>query len=277
MSDLERRLQDKTLQVYLYLLKKKEPSGIREIQRDLSLSSPSVAEYQVDKLVRLGIASKDSYGRVRLVRKVRVKALDSYVNFGRFTVPRLAFYATLFSAIAPLYALIAGPSLYGVAVPAAAAGLFWFETWKVWRYSLLERAARPGQSEAQGSSMWPSLAPGIVALAVFAAAGVFLFYYVVPAHPAGISVGTGDYGIPAASSNGPTSDESAEISRQKVLAAGGGAAMLPDFASTLLLFAAAAVVGFVGYVMFRCRCCPDVRTGQPIAVRNAGLSAARCK
>lgn len=140
ISDLECKLQGRTLQVYLYLLKKKAPSGVREIQRDLSLSSPSVAKYQVAKLVELCIASKDSYGRVMLVRKVRVKALDSYVNFGRFTVPRLAFYTTLFSAIALLYVLVAGPRLYGIAVPAAAAGLFWLETWKVWKYSLLGRA-----------------------------------------------------------------------------------------------------------------------------------------
>jgi hypothetical protein len=184
------------------------------------------------------------------VRKVRVKALDSYMNFGRFTVPRLAFYATLFSAIAPLYVLVAGPSLYGIAVPAAA-GLFWLETWKVWKYSLLERASRP--EPAPSGRLWPSLVPCLAALAVFAAAGIFLFYYVMPAHPAGISVGTGDYSLPAASS-GPTSDESVEISRQKVLAAGEPA--MPDSASILLLFAAAAVVvvAFVGYVMFRYRC-----------------------
>ena len=48
------------MEVYLYLLKKKAPSGIREIQRDLSLSRPSVAEYQVAKLVELGSASKDN-------------------------------------------------------------------------------------------------------------------------------------------------------------------------------------------------------------------------
>ena len=65
-----------------------------------------------------------------LVRKVRVKALDAYVNPGRFTVPQLAFYTTLFSAsIALLCILVAGPRLYNIAVPAA--GLFWLETWKV--------------------------------------------------------------------------------------------------------------------------------------------------
>src|SRR2546429_8458 len=111
MSDLERKLQGRTLQVYLYLMKKKGPSGIREIQRDLYLSSPSVADYQVDKLTELGLVSRDSYGRVVLVRRVKVKALDSYVNFGRFTVPRLAFYAALFSSVAALYALFAGPNL----------------------------------------------------------------------------------------------------------------------------------------------------------------------
>jgi hypothetical protein len=251
MSDLERKLQGRTLQVYVYLMKKKGPSGIREIQRDLCLSSPSVAEYQVDKLAQLGLVSRDSYGRVVLARRVRVKALDSFVNFGRFTVPRLAFYATLFSAIAPLYLLLAGPNLYGVAVPAAAAGLFWFETWKVWRYSLLERASRP-EGDATDGKLWSALAPGLVALAVFAAGGAFLFYYVMPTHPGGVSIGAAGYSLTVTTNPGLTSDESVQISRQKVLAAGEPA--MPDWASTLLIFAGAPVVGFVAYVMFRYQC-----------------------
>lgn len=180
ISDLERKLQGRILQVYLYLLKKKAPSGVREIQRDLSLSSPSVAKYQVAKRVELCIASKDSYGRVMRVRKIRVKVLDSYVNSGRFTVPRLAFYTTLFSAsIALLCILVAGPRLYSIALPAAAAGLFRLETWKVWKYSLLGRALRP--EPAPSGSPWPSLVPCLATLAVFVAGGVFLFYYVMPA------------------------------------------------------------------------------------------------
>src|SRR5881628_755613 len=94
--ELERRLAGKTLQVYLYLQKKKESSGIREVQRDLGLSSPSVAEYQIEKLVEMGLAGRDSYARVYVTRKVKVKAMASYINFGRFTVPRLAFYAGLY-------------------------------------------------------------------------------------------------------------------------------------------------------------------------------------
>src|SRR5512132_317139 len=91
-SEIEHKLQGRTLYVYIYLQKKKAPSGIREVQRDLGLSSPSVAEYQVEKLVEMGLASRDSYGRVVVTRKVKVKALNSYVIFGRFTVPRLAFF-----------------------------------------------------------------------------------------------------------------------------------------------------------------------------------------
>src|SRR5947208_12255127 len=122
-SELERRLAGKTLQVYLYLQKKKESSGIREVQRDLGLSSPSVAEYQIEKLVEMGLAGRDSYARVYVTRKVKVKAMASYINFGRFTVPRLAFYAGLFTGIVPLYMVFNFNSLsaYGVAVPAGAA------------------------------------------------------------------------------------------------------------------------------------------------------------
>ena len=83
-GDIERKLQGRTLQVYLYLQKKKGPSGIREVQRDLDMSSPSVAEYQVEKLAGMGLVSRDSYGRVVLARRIKVKALESHVSFGRF-------------------------------------------------------------------------------------------------------------------------------------------------------------------------------------------------
>ena len=180
-KDLERMLSGRTLQVYLYLQKKKEPSGIREVQRDLGLSSPSVAEYQVEKLVGMGLAGRDNYARVFVTRKVKVKATESYVNFGRFTMPRLAFYASVFTAIAALYVLFGCDSLsaYGVIVPAGAAAIFWFEAYKLWKHSssLLEKAAkRPEEKDY----FWASLMPGLAALGVFIAGAFFLFNYVAP-------------------------------------------------------------------------------------------------
>ena len=57
IGKVERELKGKTLQVYVYMLKKKEPVGIREIQRDLNFSSPSVANYHIEKLVSLSVDS----------------------------------------------------------------------------------------------------------------------------------------------------------------------------------------------------------------------------
>jgi hypothetical protein len=259
-SELERKLQGRTLYVYIYLQKKKAPSGIREVQRDLGLSSPSVAEYQVEKLVEMGLASRDSYGKAFVTRKVKVKALESYVNFGRFTVPRLAFYASIFTAIAALYAVLSGSSLsiYGILVPAAAAAVFWFEAWRMWKYSLAEKA-KPKVKEAS-DHFWASLMPGIAALAVFLAASFFLFYYVEPnglVVQAPPPVDDPANQLPASTYDRPmTIDESVQMSSQKVAAARGDSNVF-DFSPvilTVLLFAGALVAGFLVYLLFRYRC-----------------------
>lgn len=252
-SELERRLSGRTLQVYLYLQKKKVASGIREVQRDLGLSSPSVAEYQVEKLVEMGIAGQDSYGRVFVTRKVKVKAMASYVNFGRFTVPRLAFYASIFTAIAPLYIVFNFNSLsvYGVAVPAGAAAIFWFEAWKLWKYSLLEKATKkPGEKDY----FWVSLMPGLAALAVFIAASFFLFYYVEPSSSlveAPSPVATDAPPLLPSPGSPVTADDIpvAEHGRTAELFWLG----LTPMNATILLFAGTLVAGFIVYVMVRYR------------------------
>jgi hypothetical protein len=253
-SELERRLSGRTLQVYLYLQKKKEASGIREVQRDLGLSSPSVAEYQVEKLVELGIAGRDSYGRVFVTRKVKVKAMASYVRFGRFTVPRLAFYASLFTGIAALYIAFNFNSLsaYGVAVPAGAAAIFWFEAYKLWKHRLLEKAAK---KQVEKDYFWVSLMPGLAALAVFVAASFFLFYYepsspVVDA-PASVPVNP-DAPPPLPSPGSPVRAEDipvAEHDRTVELFWLG----LSPMNLTMLLFAGSLVAGFIVYVMVKYR------------------------
>jgi hypothetical protein len=249
-SELERRLSGRTLQVYLYLQKKKEPSGIREVQRDLGLSSPSVAEYHVEKLVEMGLAGRDSYARVFVTRKVKIKAMASYVNFGRFTVPRLAFYASVFTAIAALYMIFNFNSLsaYGVAVPAGAAAIFWFEAWKLWKFSLLRKAKKPGEKDY----FWVSLMPGLAALAVFIAANFFLFYYVEPSGrvvEAPSPVDPNGPPLPPSPGSPVTADDIpvAEHGRAVELFWLG----LSPMNVTMLLFAGALVAGFIVYVMVK--------------------------
>jgi predicted DNA-binding transcriptional regulator len=43
-------LHGKTLLVYRFIITKNEPVGVREIQRKLKFSSPSLAQYHIDKL-----------------------------------------------------------------------------------------------------------------------------------------------------------------------------------------------------------------------------------
>ncbi|HVX02880.1 MAG TPA: hypothetical protein VHA09_06970 [Nitrososphaera sp.] len=288
-GDLERKLQGRTLQVYLYLLKKGEPGGIREIQRDLSLSSPSVADYQVDKLVGMGLAVKDSYGRVRVTRKVKVRALESYVSFGRFSVPRLAFYASVFSVVAVMYVLLnrSSWSAYGIAVPLAAAGVLWLEAWKMWRFSLLERADRVKNDNnnrigKSAKSVFPLIAPGAAALAVLALGNAFLLQYVQ--EPPSVPI-VQDYAFVEGSGNGGitggqqqqqqqqvmTIEESVALSKEKVAMAGGvgtfGAS--GPVVSSALPLAGTMVVGFLGYIIVRYRCCKAGVWVQEQALKNA--------
>ncbi|MEW6604094.1 MAG: hypothetical protein AB1351_05330 [Thermoproteota archaeon] len=253
-ADLERRLSGRTLQVYLYLQKKKDPSGIREVQRDLGLSSPSVAEYQIEKLVEMGLASRDSYARVYVTKKVKVKAMQSYINLGRFMVPRLAFYASVFTAIAALYVIFNYDSLspYGVAVPAGAAAIFWFETWKMWKHSLTEKTAK---KPTEKDYFWASLVPGLAALGVFIAAAFFLFHYVAPS-------GTVVTAPPPVDPNSPpyspspgspiVTDDFNDVSMRH-----SGNSPLLGFSAmqvTVLLFGGVFVTGFLIYVLVRYRC-----------------------
>lgn len=250
--ELERRLAGKTLQVYLYLQKKKESSGIREVQRDLGLSSPSVAEYQIEKLVEMGLAGRDSYARVYVTRKVKVKAMASYINFGRFTVPRLAFYAGLFTGIVPLYMVFNFNSLsaYGVAVPAGAAAIFWIEAWKLWQYRLPEKTAK---KSGEKDYFWISLMPGLAALAVFMI-GISFLYYIEPSGPIAQSpLPLDPNAMPIPPSPG------SPVTRDDIPVADHGRTVelfwlgLSPMNLAVLLFAGALVAGFIVYVMVKYR------------------------
>ena len=49
---IEYELRGKTLKVYLFILKQRKPVGVREVQRELGFSSPSVAYHHIEKLTR---------------------------------------------------------------------------------------------------------------------------------------------------------------------------------------------------------------------------------
>ncbi len=131
---IEEQLKGKTLLVYTYMIKRKEPVGVREVQRDLEFSSPSVANYHIEKLVSLSLISQDEYGRYYVVQKVQVGVLQAFVNVGGVAVPRLSFFAAFFTTMLVAYLVLNYNSLDVYAVGFALAGTvaFWVETIRVW-------------------------------------------------------------------------------------------------------------------------------------------------
>jgi len=124
-------LKGNTLRVYWYVLNNTDKSiGVREVQRALKFSSPTLALYH------LGLVSKDS-GEYRLVKEVKVDVLKVFVRVWRFFVPRFALYAVLFTVLTSyLVTQIVRLDFYtffGLLLGSAASTIFWVETWKTWR------------------------------------------------------------------------------------------------------------------------------------------------
>ena len=130
-------LKGNTLRVYWYVMNaNKQTVGVREVQRALNFSSPTLALYHLDKLKDLGLVSKDS-GEYRLIKEVKVDVLKQFMRLGRVFVPRFALYASFFTALFVYYMLII-PDLnlftfLGVIFGGAGSAIFWFETWKAWK------------------------------------------------------------------------------------------------------------------------------------------------
>mgnify|MGYP001587679467 CR=1 FL=1 len=91
-EDVEDILKGLTLRVYHYVLKNKKETGIREVQRALKLSSPTLAVYHLEKLEQAGLIKKGATGYV--VDRVYLRNL---VRLRRLLVPRYFFFALFFS------------------------------------------------------------------------------------------------------------------------------------------------------------------------------------
>lgn len=102
---VEKLLKGRTMSVYALLLSKGE-MGVRDVQRALGFSSPSLALHHLAKLSELDLVSKDIDGVYSVKRTVRVGSLSLFIKFGTRLLPRFLFLATLFSAMLILYLLM---------------------------------------------------------------------------------------------------------------------------------------------------------------------------
>jgi DNA-binding transcriptional ArsR family regulator len=139
LAVIESQLKGKTLRIYWYLLR--SPSsrvGVREIQRSLGFSSPSVASHHLEKLLSLGLIEKSMTGEYFLVQEVKVGLLRFFTRLGRFLVPRYLFYSLWLSTMFVVYLTLYWPSgcihnIAAIIFGSLASFILWFETVRLWR------------------------------------------------------------------------------------------------------------------------------------------------
>lgn len=140
---IESELRGNTLRVYWYMLSQNESAGVREIQRAMGMSSPSVASHHLSKLVSMEIVEKLPDNSYKVSQVVKVGVLKNFINFrGRF-LPRYVFVAIFFSAYTLAYlalTLIAQPGVYdrfiAIAIGVIGALFAWVESVRLWKLKL---------------------------------------------------------------------------------------------------------------------------------------------
>ena len=84
----EDALKGNSLEVYRFLLRNGKPAGVREVQRALNLSTPSLASYHLSKLEDAGLIKKEN-GNYVIDRII----LEDCIKVNRFLIPRFLGYA----------------------------------------------------------------------------------------------------------------------------------------------------------------------------------------
>ena len=139
LAIIESNLKGKTLLVYWYMLRRPDfKAGVREIQRSLGFSSPSIAVHHLNKLMDLGLAKKTKTGEYVLVQEVKVGILRFFARIGRFLIPRYLFYSVFFTTALVLYILLYAQTLcihnfFALVFGGLASMILWIETFRIMR------------------------------------------------------------------------------------------------------------------------------------------------
>lgn len=137
-TELEYALRGKAWKVYWFLLKNGQPAGVREVQRALHFSSPSIAFHHLEQLKELGLVEKQEVGgHYALVGEVKIGVLRHYVKLGKLLFPRFFFYAlfsTVFyvSYLALMVHSFSRDNLFIISFGFIVCSIFWYEAYRVW-------------------------------------------------------------------------------------------------------------------------------------------------
>lgn len=79
--------------------------GVRDIWRALDFSSPSLAQYHVNKLMDLKLIETDFEGRYRINDQESIEALRSFLLLRGMLIPRLTIYSALILGLLVSYVI----------------------------------------------------------------------------------------------------------------------------------------------------------------------------
>lgn len=135
---VDAELKGNTLRVYVYALKNRRV-GVREVQRALLMSNPSLAQYHLNKLKELGLVGENN-GEYEVLNEVNVSVMKDFLRVGTLLVPRFVFYAVLFTVFAAYLTYASYPLFPFVPILEWLCGLlalgavvFWYEAQRAWR------------------------------------------------------------------------------------------------------------------------------------------------
>lgn len=129
MKDEREVLTGNTAQVYRYAIKMGKPIGVREVQRALKLSSPTLAAYHLEKLEEAGLLKQTPDGYI-----VEKLVLENFVKLRQLLVPKYLFYFAVFMTAVIFQLVLFRPSeltreyVFATSMLTVAAGYFGYET-----------------------------------------------------------------------------------------------------------------------------------------------------
>jgi hypothetical protein len=86
-------LRGTTLRIYRYMYKEGRPLGLHEIQRALSLSSASIPQYHINKLIAAGLVKVQEGGRGYYVDRL---VFENMIRIRRSLIPFQTTYTIFF-------------------------------------------------------------------------------------------------------------------------------------------------------------------------------------
>lgn len=137
-TEYEYTLRGKDWDVYWLLLRKGFPMSVRQVQRSLNFSSPSVAFHHLEQLRKLGLVEKQRVGGdYFLTENVKIGVLRHFIKLGRMLFPRYFFYAVFSTTSYLAFLLIlmqdlTRESMFVMFFGAVISIILWYEAIRIW-------------------------------------------------------------------------------------------------------------------------------------------------